>query len=449
MLEQLIEIIKRNVDPESWFDPNIDDPMQFSRNLVIRQTPANHVQIGRLLAQLREARSVLISVEARFLRIQTDWFEEIGVDLDLYFNTNSGLWDQMTDADPNAQLADFFFSTGPSTGQPKPWVTYGSINQVDPLTGNPLPPANTFNTGGFGGVYTADGLGIEYLASGGMTGGIPPIRLGANNPGWSPIGVVNNSLSLVESIASGAAPLFAQNLLGQAPALGFGMSYLDDIQVDLLIKATQADERSIALASPRLTFFNGQEAWISIMEQEAYVAGLTAASGTGSGAFIPQVGTLNTGVMLHLKGAASSDRRYVTMNVDFQKSELERIDTAATTGAAGGGGDGGGGAANFAASIQLPVIHVQQLMVTTSVPDKGTAMLGGYRLTEEYETEAGVPMLSKIPYINRFFANRITATSENTLLILLRPEIILQHESEDRLFPGLSESLRVGSAYSP
>ncbi|MDP6891445.1 MAG: hypothetical protein QF471_08955, partial [Phycisphaerales bacterium] len=84
-----------------------------------------------------------------------------------------------------------------------------------------------------------------------------------------------------------------------------------------------------------------------------------------------------------------------------------------------------------------------------SVPDKGTALLGGYRLTEEYETEAGVPMLSKIPYINRFFANRITATSENTLLILLRPEIILQHESEDRLFPGLNESLRVGSAYSP
>ena len=81
------------------------------------------------------------------------------------------------------------------------------------------------------------------------------------------------------------------------------MSYLDDIQVDLLIKATQADERSIALASPRLTFFNGQEAWITIMEQEAYVQSLTAASGTGSGAFIPQVGTLNTGVMLHLKGA--------------------------------------------------------------------------------------------------------------------------------------------------
>jgi general secretion pathway protein D len=215
------------------------------------------------------------------------------------------------------------------------------------------------------------------------------------------------------------------------------------------VKATQADERSVSLASPRLTFFNGQESWISINEQQAYVASLTAVSGSGSGAFLPVVQTLNTGVMLHLKGAASSDRRYVTLNVDFQKSELKTFASAAVTGAAGGGGQGGGGSTSFAAQIQLPTIKVQQLMVTTSVPDKGTAMLGGYRVTQEFETEAGVPLLSKIPYINRFFANRVTATSESTLLILLRPEIILQNESEDRLFPGLSESLRVGSAYTP
>ena len=97
------------------------------------------------------------------------------------------------------------------------------------------------------------------------------------------------------------------------------MSYLDDIQVDLLVKATQADDRSISLAAPRLTFFNGQSAWISITEEQAYVEGLTAASGTGSGAFVPQIGTIQTGVMLFLKGAASADRRYVTMNVNFQK----------------------------------------------------------------------------------------------------------------------------------
>jgi general secretion pathway protein D len=401
------------------------------------------------LAQLREAHAVLISVEARFLRIETDWFEEIGVDLDLYFNTNTGLWNEMTAADGNARLSDFFYTGGTdaNSGQLKPWVSYGTINQFDD-EGNPVDPANTFNTSFTDGVRTPEGLEIVYSNTGFSNIG-PPIRLGATNSGWSPIGVVNNSMSIVETIAAGAAPTFAQNLLNGAPALGFGMNYLDDIQVDLLVKATQADERSVSLASPRLTFFNGQESWISINEQQAYVASLTAVSGSGSGAFLPVVDTLNTGVMLHLKGAASSDRRYVTLNVDFQKSELKTFATTAATGAAGGGGQGGGGSTSFAAQVQLPTIKVQQLRVTTSVPDKGTAMLGGYRVTEEFETEAGVPLLSKIPYINRFFANRVTATSESTLLILLRPEIILQNESEDRLFPGLSESLRVGSAYTP
>ena len=399
-----------------------------------------------MLRQLREARSVLISVEARFLRIKTDWFEEIGVDLDLYFNTNNGMWGDLKEQDPSANLSDFFFTGGASAGQLKPAVLWSTINQLDE-NGNPIAPLNTINYGALEATATDDLGGVEYIF-GGIGGDGAPVRLGGNQTGWSPIGVVNNSLSIVESIASGAAPVFGQQLLGDAPALGFGMKYLDDIQVDLLVKATQADERSVQLSSPRLTFFNGQGAWISITTEEAYVQGLTATSGSGSGAFVPQVGTINTGVMLHIKGAASADRRYVTMNVNFQKSELDGIATAATTGAAGGGGIGGGGAANFAGRIQLPTVSVQQLRVTTSVPDKGTAMLGGYRTSEEFETEAGVPLLSKIPYINRFFANRITATEENTMLILLRPEIILQHENEDQLFPGLSESLRLGSAYT-
>ena len=60
------------------------------------------------LAMLREARSILINVETRFLNLATGWFEEIGVDLDMYFNTNNELMDQARAADPNARLSDFF-----------------------------------------------------------------------------------------------------------------------------------------------------------------------------------------------------------------------------------------------------------------------------------------------------------------------------------------------------
>jgi type II secretory pathway component GspD/PulD (secretin) len=55
-----------------------------------------------------------------------------------------------------------------------------------------------------------------------------------------------------------------------------------------------------------------------------------------------------------------------------------------------------------------------------------------------------VPVLSKIPFINRFFTNRLTNKEEKTLLILIRPEVIITQENEDILFPGLSD--QVGGA---
>ena len=67
---------------------------------------------------------------------------------------------------------------------------------------------------------------------------------------------------------------------------------------------------------------------------------------------------------------------------------------------------------------------------------------------EEYETEVGVPILSKIPYVNRFFTNRVTSSEEVTLLILLRPEIIIQTENEGLLFPGLMDAVGAGMNYN-
>ena len=58
-----------------------------------------------------------------------------------------------------------------------------------------------------------------------------------------------------------------------------------------------------------------------------------------------------------------------------------------------------------------------------------------------------MPILSKIPFVNRFFTNRISSKQELTLLVLIRPEIIIQQENEDLLFPGLGDSLGAGASY--
>lgn len=85
---------------------------------------------------------------------------------------------------------------------------------------------------------------------------------------------------------------------------------------------------------------------------------------------------------------------------------------------------------------------VTSVATTVTVPDQGTILLGGQRLVNEYEVESGVPVLSKIPILNRFFANTAKAKDEQTLLILIKPTILIQSEQEDQNFPGLLDSLK-------
>jgi general secretion pathway protein D len=264
--------------------------------------------------------------------------------------------------------------------------------------------------------------------------------------------VTQNSLDLVDQLADFDALSFA-GVASANPALAVGIQFLDDIQVDLLIEATQADRRSVVLTAPRLTFFNGQRSWVAVTTQISFVSALTAVTGDASGAFQPTVSTLADGFVLDVEGVISADRRYVTMTVIFDFAEFlgfRQSDAAEVSGAAGGGGSGtggGGDATEFTGFVELPTLRVSQVRTTVSVPDKGTVLLGGQRRVEEIEVETGVPVLSKIPVLNRFFTNRVTSKEEETLLILIRPEIIIQQENEDLLFPGLSDSLGAGSAY--
>jgi type II secretory pathway component GspD/PulD (secretin) len=255
--------------------------------------------------------------------------------------------------------------------------------------------------------------------------------------------VVQDSSGLVDTLAAGAfkTAVGAAGILN--PALTVGLSFLDDIQVDLLINATQADTRSVVLTAPRLTLFNGQRSWISVAKGISYIAGLTPVTGDASGAFDPQVGVVYQGFVLDVEAVISADRRYVTMTVQFGLNEDVRFRDYRITGAAGGGDIGGGRASTFEGTIQLPELQGTQINTTVSVPDKGTILLGGQRKVQEVEVEAGVPVLSKIPWVNRFFTNRATEKQELTTLLLIRPEIIIQTEEEDRLFKGLSD--RIGS----
>jgi type II secretory pathway component GspD/PulD (secretin) len=72
------------------------------------------------------------------------------------------------------------------------------------------------------------------------------------------------------------------------------------------------------------------------------------------------------------------------------------------------------------------------------VPDEGTLLIGGQKLNFETENEKGVPVLSKLPFgIGRLFKNNNSQTSQDVLLILVKPTIIIQSETEEDAFSAI------------
>ena len=431
ILERIVDIIQRNIDPTGWAEAGGDtgDVAELNGNLIITNTARNHREIASLLSQLREVRSIQVSVDTRFLLVNENFFEQIGFNIDLIFNAMNNQFD---DALANQSIAPLVSTSPFGTSTLLPSDLVGPFFSNARIGGTPD--------------FTID---LENL----QPGQIPTVQLGlpngqdANIPfvvsrpdRLSMIPVQQNSLGLAQSLLSGSQ--FAQSILATNPALQLAGTFLDDVQVDFLVEATQADRRSVTLTAPRLTFTNGAAATISVLTEQAFISDLNIITGTGGIGFEPQIGRVSSGFVMLLDGVVSADRRYVTMEVQAQLAEILDLITfvgASQAVGAGIGGSTGGGVVS--GDIQQPILQTTQIRTGVTVPDQGTILLGGQRLAREATIETGVPVLSKIPVLNRFFSNRIEDRTESTLLILLKPTILIQSEEEEKNFPGLLDSL--------
>lgn len=231
------------------------------------------------------------------------------------------------------------------------------------------------------------------------------------------------------------------------PSLTSGITYMDDWSVSLLLRATQQNTNSTTLTAPRITLFNGQRAYVLVTTQLAYISGLDSATATGSSAYIPRTSIVNTGVVLDVQATVSSDRKYVTLTLRPQMADLvqnpprqlEFLSTASNS-----SGSGSGSSSNTIvgrAVIELPELRIEEVRTTVSVPDGGTLLLGGQTINNETNKEAGVPVLSKIPFLKRLFTNTSQTSAQSVLLILVKPTIIIQREQEQKQFPLLTSKV--------
>lgn len=235
----------------------------------------------------------------------------------------------------------------------------------------------------------------------------------------------------------GYEPFFTSN-----PALGLGVSFIDDLSVNFLVEATLANRNSISLTAPRVTFFNGQRAYVTIARQVSFISDVEPVP--DSAGFDITISVTQAGVVLDVEGTISADRRYVTLTLRPSLADIVEIQDFPIGATAIIEGDEGEDDIIITSDIgvQLPILDITTVRATVSVPDRGTLLVGGQRLVGETEVEAGVPVLSKIPILNRLFTNTSKVEDERTLLILIKPTIIIQNEREEEAFPGITENLQ-------
>ncbi|MCH7993348.1 MAG: hypothetical protein IIB57_02780 [Planctomycetes bacterium] len=406
-VRKIIHLIEETVAPDSWRDRggSVGSMQEINGQLVVTQNSASHRQISGLLDKLREERAIQVSVEALFITVSSHYLEEMGIDLDIVLNAGS---------------AGLDFLNG------------GGAPLIDPVLGNRLLLPRSFSQ--LGAVPTATNLG-QTLG----TAGVPlqpflqpflvPQQSGGSGSRSTPIPILSNILEFTSaaSLSSDVPGSFAGSNI--APALSIFGSFLDNIQVDFLVRATQADSRSSVLTAPRLVVFNGGSAWIAVTIQQNFVQTLLPVVATGAVAVAPVTSTIDAGATLFVRATVTADRRYIMMLIAPGVTRLLALQTFAFSGGTGAG----------QAFVQLPTLSAQRIQTMVSVPDGGTLLIGGQKLATEVEVEAGVPILSKIPILKRLYSSRSMIKDEQVLLILVKPKILIHSEQEEIAFPSFTQ----------
>lgn len=388
--DSLIDLIVSTIATETWAENGGGEaeirPFPTNLSLVISQTQAVHEEIADLLEQLRRLQDLQVTIEVRFIRLNDSFFERIGID----FDANIG---------PPAS-ADTVIPSGVAGRNVYNRAAPSAIVGTRQAAVGDLP------------VFTAD---LEV-----------PFRQGS---------------------FQASAPAFGGFDANQAA--NFGFAILSDIEAYFLIEAAQGDRRTNILNAPKVTLFNGQQAFVADAVSQPFVIGVIPVVGEFASALQPVIVVLNEGTMMTIQAVVSNDRRYVRLTVVPFFTQIGDVDTftfegsTSTTSSSENTDDDEDGnnnsssesdsAARTGVTVQLPAFQFISVVTTVSVPDGGTVLLGGIKRLSEGRNEVGVPLLSKVPYVNRLFRNVGIGRETDSLMMMVTPRIIIQEEEEERL----------------
>jgi len=366
---RLQDILKEAIAAGRW------DGSPFTMNfqagmLLVRADKETHEGVLKLLRDLRRNVGIQVDVESRFLKVEDNFLEDVGVDLrGLGNQASQGVAGRGLETRPNAGFDDF----GPSQQQ------------------NPATPG-LVGTGTEPGIFFDDGNDGDYMAR--------------------------------------AENLFDRTLGGRsmnnAGGLSLQYAFLDDTEVEAVLRAVSKQERSEQIEAPRLLIYNNTRASMHVLNEVSYIKDFEVEIAQAAGVANPVIGTIYDGVSLDVRPVVDSDLKFITMELRPTVMTLNRpIPNFTTTLGVG-----------QPISIQLPEVALQRVRTTVTLPDGATMMLGGMRLVERQNLVSGVPILKDLPGLSFLFSRKGSSLQNRKILILINARIVIMGELEPETMPS-------------
>lgn len=229
------------------------------------------------------------------------------------------------------------------------------------------------------------------------------------------------------------------DLIGGAritPAVTSGLwlnsTWVEPFQIQAILHAREETLKTREMSSAMVTAHNRQRVFISVLRQRAYIADYDT-SGQGGLAPIevgdPIIRNFQEGIVLDVRPVVSSDRKYITINIQPTFSALTTATISTITVNMG----------TFAPSvlngiIEIPEVFIERTFTSVTIPDGGTAMLGGLKEVTERKYVTSIPIMDKLPVLNWVFKRKGYVQERRNLVILVTGRIVILRDEEKALF---------------
>ena len=377
--ENLVELIRETVGGEGkWEDPATIE----ARNniLIVRNTPEILAGVDDLLTQLRANTGLLVNLEIRFMTAQDNFLRDVGVDI-------RGLGDNAAGIGApglgTASVQDDVFAGTTASPSGVPFGTNAEPSSV--------------GTSRDTGIFYNDGADGAYMAR-------------------------------VENLFDSTVRRFGDpEVLTGSGGLSFQHTFLDDTQLEVILRAVEKSERIQEITAPRITVYNTQRANVSVLNQVSYVQDYEVEIAQASNIANPVIQTIQDGIVLDVRPVVSADRRFVQLELRPTVAVLQRpIPTFSTSLSAGPVG------ANAPVILQVPELRVSRVRTTVSMPDEGTLLLGGLKFYSKDDRESGMPFFNNIPILSFLLTRKGSYVNRRNLLVLITARIVPLEELEPR-----------------